>query len=67
MSNELGDLASQEELEIGESLEVAPGVVVERRCFLKSVALTFGSLALPGIATAHLARASNERLTYEEF
>jgi hypothetical protein len=67
LSNEIAVLESREELEIGESSEVAPGVVVERRCFLKSIALTFGSLALPGIATAHLARASNERLTYEEF
>lgn len=55
-----------EELEIGETAEVAPGVVMERRCFLKSVALAFGALSIPGIATARLA-ASDYRLTYEEF
>jgi hypothetical protein len=54
------------ELEIGETAEVSPGVVVERRCFLKSVAIAFGALSIPGVATGHLAR-SDERLTYEEF
>ncbi len=53
-------------LEIGDSAEVSPGVIVERRCFLKSAALALGSLAVPGVARANLA-ASNERLTYEEF
>lgn len=55
-----------EDLEIGETAEVSPGVVVERRCFLKSVALAFGALSIPGVATARLAR-GDERLTYEEF
>ena len=53
-------------LEIGDSAEVSPGVIVERRCFLKSAALALGSLAVPGVARANLG-ASNERLTYEEF
>ena len=56
-----------EELEIGETSEIAPGVVVERRCFLRSLALVFGSIALPGLATAHLRRSRDERLTYDEF
>ena len=53
-------------LEIGDSAEVSPGVIVERRCFLKSAALALGSLAISGVARANLG-ASNERLTYEEF
>jgi hypothetical protein len=55
-----------EELEIGETAQVSPGVVVERRCFLKTLAVGFGALSIRGVATAHLAR-SDERLTYEEF
>jgi hypothetical protein len=60
------DEGTIEELEIGETVEVSPGVIVERRCFLKSVALAIGTLSIPGVATAQLGR-SNERLTYEEF
>lgn len=55
-----------EELEIGEAAQVSPGVVVERRCFLKSIAIAFGSLSIPGVATAHLARGDG-RFSYEEF
>jgi len=56
-----------EELEIGEAAEISPGVVVERRCFMRTAALAFSSLALPGIVTTRLARASNAQLSYEEF
>src|SRR4030095_3568976 len=55
-----------EDLEIGESAEVSPGVVVERRCFLKSVAIVFGTLSIPGVATARIG-GSEERLAYQEF
>ena len=55
-----------DQLDIGEPAQISPGVVVERRCFMKTAALAFGSLSIPGVATAHLGR-SNERLTYEEF
>ena len=55
-----------EELEIGETAQVSRGVVIERRCFLKSVALAVGALSIPAVATTRLAR-SDERLTYEEF
>lgn len=55
-----------DQLDIGETAQISPGVVVERRCFMKTAALAFGSLSIPGVATAHLGR-SNERLTYEEF
>jgi hypothetical protein len=54
------------ELEIGETAQVFPGVVVERRCLLKWVALAVGALSIPGVTTAHLA-GSDERWTYEEF
>ena len=53
-------------LEVGETAQIAPGVTVQRRCFLKSVAVALGSLSIPGIAAAHLVK-SDERLTYEEF
>lgn len=55
-----------EDLEIGERTEVSPGVIVERRCFLQSVAVALGAISIPGVATAHLAR-RDDRLTYEEF
>jgi hypothetical protein len=55
-----------EELEIGETAQISPGVVVERRCFLKTLAVGFGALSIRGVATAHLA-GSDERLTYKEF
>ena len=56
-----------EDLEIGQTAEISPGVVVERRCFLRSAALAFSSLAIPGVATANLARQSSEPLPYEAF
>jgi len=62
----MDDELTLEKLEIGDTAQVSPGVIVERRCFLKSVALAFGALSIPGAATAHLGR-SGERLTYEEF
>jgi hypothetical protein len=62
----MSDRVSIEDLEIGETAEVSRGVIVERRCFLKSVALAFSALSIPGVATAHLG-SSNERLTFEEF
>src|SRR4030095_9212720 len=56
-----------EELEIGEKAEISPGGLVERRCFLKTMALAFSSIPLPGVAAAQLARTSDPRLSYEEF
>lgn len=55
-----------EELPIGETLETDPGVVVERRCFLKVATVALASVALPGSAVAKLAD-SNEPLDFEEF
>ena len=56
-----------EELEIGETAETSPGVLVERRCLMKTLALAFSSISLPGVATAQLVRVNDARLTYEEF
>jgi hypothetical protein len=53
-------------LDVGETAQIAPGVTVQRRCFFKSVAVALGALSTPGFATARLGR-SAERLTYEEF
>lgn len=54
-----------EELPIGETAEVSPGVTVERRCFLTTVALALGALAIPATATEKFA--TDERISYEEF
>lgn len=62
----MDDATMINELEVGETAEIAPGVVVERRCFLKSVALVFGALSIPGLAATRRG-ASDERLTYEQF
>ncbi len=55
-----------EDLPVGEAVELCPGVVVERRCFLRTAALALGGLVVPGVARAGLA-AAGERLTYEQF
>jgi hypothetical protein len=56
-----------EELPIGKAVEVFPGVIVERRCFLTMLAVGLGSLAIPGVATARMARLGREGLAYEDF
>jgi hypothetical protein len=56
-----------EEMEIGEAIEVSPGVVVERRCFMRTVALALISFAVPGVATGRLVRSSDGQMSYEEF
>jgi hypothetical protein len=53
-------------LPTGETHEVEPGVVVERRCFLRATALLLGAASLPGAArAASLARSGSVSL--EEF
>lgn len=54
-------------LPFDEPVSLAPGVLVERRCFLRTVALALGSVALPGSLLARVSRMPGERLTYEEF
>jgi len=56
-----------EELEVGQSVEVSRGVVVERRCFLRSTALALSGLTISGVATAQLAKQGGETMAYEEF
>ena len=58
--------ATINDLEIGETAQVSPGVVVERRCVLKTLAIAFSALSIPGLATTHFA-GRDDRLTYEEF
>ena len=41
-----------EELGIGDRIEIEPGVVVERRCFLATIASALAAVALPGTALA---------------
>ena len=59
------------DLEVGESVEVAPGVTVERRCFLQTAALGAAALVLPdtgrSAGTASTASTAGDRLSYEEF
>jgi hypothetical protein len=56
-----------EELPLGEKAELSPGVIVERRCFLKTIALALSSVAIPGVAAAQIAQTGGERLTLDEF
>jgi hypothetical protein len=55
-----------EKLEIGESAQICPGLVVERRCLLKSLAIALSTISIPSVASARF-NPSDERLTYEEF
>ena len=67
MKQQMTQEVEPEELEVGQTAEIYPGVVVERRCFLRSTALALSALAIPGVATAQLAKQGNEPMTYEEF
>lgn len=56
-----------EDLRIGESTETAPGVIVERRCFLKTAAILLGAVAIPGLAPLRLGATEHSALSIEEF
>jgi hypothetical protein len=56
-----------EELPLQESIETEPGLVVERRCFLKTAALALGAVAIPGLATSKLGQTERSALTMDEF
>lgn len=58
---------SVDELPLGEEVEVSPGVYVERRSFLSTVALAFGAAALPGVAMAQPVKPSHEPYSLEDF
>lgn len=53
-------------LPIGETTEIQPGVVIERRCFLTLAAAALATIAAPGAALAQM-RDRKDRLTFEEF
>ncbi|MEW6210509.1 MAG: hypothetical protein AB1631_19235 [Acidobacteriota bacterium] len=52
-----------EELPVGERTEVSPGVIVERRCFLTTLALALSSLT----TTAMAKLTGDDRISYEDF
>jgi len=54
-------------LPLNETVALAPGILVERRCFLKTVALALGSIAVPGSLLARSPSGPGERLTFAEF
>ena len=56
-----------EDLPIGETVEVEKGLIVERRSFIKTVALSLGTISLPFVSKAQTAKLQNEVLTYEQF
>ena len=56
-----------EDLPIGESIETEPGVVVQRRCFLKVASILLGAIAVPGLAPLRLGATKNPELSIEEF
>ncbi len=69
------DTYTAEALPVGESAEVAPGVVVERRCFLTLAAAAFGVAGFSERADArgrrhppaHMGVCTEGRITLEEF
>lgn len=56
-----------EELPLGIRVETDPGVIVERRCFLKTAAIALGAVAVPGFAPLRLGETDAESLSLEEF
>ncbi len=61
------DTYTAEALPVGESAEVAPGVVVERRCFLTMAAAAFGVSGFSGRVDARARLHPERRITLEEF
>lgn len=55
------------DLPLGEPLRTAPGLSVERRCFLKTTALALGAVSLPGVAPLRLGETAAASLSLEEF
>ena len=55
------------ELPLDEAIETEPGLVVERRCFLKTAAVAFGGVSLPGAAALRIGETESASLSLEEF
>ena len=55
------------EMPIGESMEVEPGVVVERRCALKTIAVLLASVAIPEVAPIRSYASESPTFSLEEF
>lgn len=58
---------TEDDIPEGETAEVAPGVVMERRSFLAAAALALAGAALPGRAENPLPKSRAERWTLDEF
>lgn len=56
-----------EDLPVGAIVETEPGVIVERRCFLKTVALLLGTVTLPGMVPLRLGATERATLSIDEF
>lgn len=67
-SNESSQMTVEPEtLPLGLPVETSPGVVVERRCFLKTVAVALGAVAIPGLRPSRVGATSAATLSIEEF
>ena len=56
-----------ENLPIGETVEVETGVLIERRSFIKTVAIAIGAIGLPFVSKAKSAEWQNKNLSYTQF
>ncbi len=54
-------------LPIGEIVEIEKGLLIERRSFIKTVAMMLGTISLPFVSKAKSAEFQNENLSYEQF
>lgn len=60
-------MSALDTLPLGESIESGPGVVVERRDVLTTVATLFAAAGLPGLARANRLDAARDAFAYEDF
>jgi hypothetical protein len=58
---------SNEDLPLGESVELEPGLLVQRRCFLKTAAIALGSIAMPGALPSVADASARSDWSIEEF
>lgn len=56
-----------EMLPVGTAIESSPGVIVERRCFLKTAAVALGAVAIPGLRPSGAGATAAATLNVEEF